>query len=264
MATYAFGDIHGCFKTLQAVLRRIDFDPRSDHLWFVGDLVNRGPRNLETLNWVYEHSARINLVLGNHDVHLIRRHLGLTGPRASDTLDDLLGAPEREQLINWLRRRPFIHDSGSHVLVHAGVLPAWGLTTAMQLTARAERDLQENPETLFRKPRSPMRSSLGPDGMTSREIMRVLTRVRLCRSPQEPDLDFTGPPEAAPPGLRPWFEFPSIREHDRVFIFGHWAQMGCRLTSHAYCLDSGCVYGGPLSAIRLEDGRLFQQENLEG
>ncbi len=246
-----------------ALLRTVDFDPKSDYLWFVGDLVNRGSRNLETLSWVYEHEARVTLVLGNHDLHLIRRHLGLSSAKASDTLDDVLLAPERDRLIDWLRRRPLLHDSGRHVLLHAGILPAWDLATVNRLARTAEKQLWEDPVPLFNKRQPSAASDPVGEELTSREIARILTRVRCCGSPEDADLNFSGPPEAAPPSLKPWFTFPEVLKLDRVFIFGHWAQMGCRITPHAFCLDSGCVYGGSLSAIRLDDGRLFQQGHVE-
>ncbi len=246
-----------------ALLRTIDFDPKSDYLWFVGDLVNRGPRNLETLAWVCEHDARVTSVLGNHDLHLIRRHLGLSNEKASDTLDDVLLAPERDRLIDWLRRRPLIHDSGRHVLLHAGILPAWDLATAARLARKAEKQLREDPEPLFNKPQNSAASRPVGKVLTPREIARILTRVRCCGSPENADLNYSGPPEAAPGSIKPWFTFPEVLRLDRVFVFGHWAQMGCRITPHAFCLDGGCVYGGSLSAIRLDDDRLFQQENLD-
>ena len=246
-----------------ALLRKVDFDPKSDFLWLVGDVVNRGPRNLETLNWLYEHDAQVTTVLGNHDLHLIRLHLGLSHQKASDTLDDVLLAPERDQLIDWLRRRPLIHNSGRYVLLHAGILPSWSLTTATRLARTAENQLQEDPAPLFNKLQPPQVSGPGRAGLTTREIARILTRVRCCSSAENADLHYSGPPEAAPSSIKPWFTFPEVVKLDKVFVFGHWAQMGYRFTPHTYCLDSGCVYGGRLSAVRLDDGQLFQQQNLD-
>jgi len=263
VATYAFGDIHGCFKTFMALLRKIDFDPKSDFLWLVGDLVNRGPRNLETLIWVYEHDAQVTAVLGNHDLHLIRRHLGLSAPKVSETFDDVLLASDRDRLVEWLRRRPLIHQSGRYVLVHAGILPSWKLKTASRFAVKAEKQLQKDPTPLFNKLQPTLVSDHGRKDLTTRQIARILTRVRCCSSPEEADLEYAGPPEDAPPSIKPWFTFPEIVKLDKVFVFGHWAQMKCRITPQAWALDSGCVYGGPLSAIRLDDGRLFQQVNLE-
>lgn len=263
MATYAFGDIHGCFKTFMALLKTVGFDPRSDHLWLVGDLVNRGPRNLETLCWMHDHKAQVTAVLGNHDLHLIRCHLGLSSGKASDTFDDVLMTPDTDRLVEWLRRRPLIHDSGRYVLVHGGILPSWNLADATQLAAAAEKQLRNNPEPLFDKLRMSAVSGPAGEGLTTREIARILTRIRCCSSPDHADLDYAGPPDAAPPALKPWFTFPEVLKLDRIFVFGHWAQMGCSITQHAWGLDSGCVYGGALSAIRLDDGQLFQQENVE-
>jgi bis(5'-nucleosyl)-tetraphosphatase (symmetrical) len=189
--------------------------------------------------------------------------LELSSGKASDTFDDVLLAPERDRLVEWLRKRPLIHVSGPFVLVHGGILPSWNLADATQLAAAAEKQLRKDPEPLFNKLRMAPASGLAGEGLTTREITRILTRIRCCSSPDHADLDYTGPPDAAPPALKPWFTFPEVLKLDRVFVFGHWAQMGCRITPHAWGLDSGCVYGGLLSAIRLDDGQLFQQVNVE-
>ena len=196
-----------------ALLKTVGFDPKSDYLWLVGDLVNRGPRNHETLCWVLEHKARVTAVLGNHDLHLIRRHLGLSSGKVSDTFDDVLLAPERDGLVEWLRKRPLIHDSGRYVLVHGGILPSWNLADSAQFAAEAEKQLRNNPEPLFNKSLMVLVSGLAGEGLTTREIARVLTRIRCCSSPDHADLDFAGPPDEAPPPLKPGLPHRCLRIH---------------------------------------------------
>jgi bis(5'-nucleosyl)-tetraphosphatase (symmetrical) len=266
MATYAIGDVHGCFLTLQRLLRRIEFDPGRDRLWLVGDLVNRGPRSLEVLRWARGLEDRLTTVLGNHDLHLLARAEGLAAPKRRDSLDAVLTAPDRDELLSWLRSRPLLHREGDLVLVHAGLFPAWPVDQAENLAREVERRLQgqgrgarrllasigaktaerwrEHRLSPFRRARAALAGfvklrTLGPDG-------------RMCA-------EFSGPPGEAPPGCLPWFAVPGRESGGALVVFGHWAAMGLRLEPGIAALDTGCAWGRQLTALRLDDSQPFTE-----
>ncbi len=241
MATYVIGDVQGCFITLERLLVRIDFDPSHDRLWFVGDLVNRGPSSLDVLRFIRELDDRAVVVLGNHDLHLIARSRGTRERKPRDTFDDVLEAPDRDALIEWLLNRPLLHREGDHVMVHAGLLPQWSLEEAEALARKAEKKLRDDR----------LDKSL-------RIAVDAFTRLRTCTESGEMCLDFAGPPEQAPAGCRPWFELAEIPGATTIF-FGHWASLGLHLGTNAIGLDTGCVWGGALTALRLEDRKLVQE-----
>jgi bis(5'-nucleosyl)-tetraphosphatase (symmetrical) len=241
MATYVVGDVQGCFITLERLLARIDFDASRDRLWLVGDIVNRGPNSLEVLRLTRELRDSAVMVLGNHDLHLIARSRGARARKRRDTVDDVLGAPDRDELIDWLSTRPLLHREGDFVMVHAGLLPTWSLDEAESLARRAEQRI---------------RSGLLEE--TLKKAVNAFTRLRTCNEAGEMCLDFAGPPEDAPKGCRPWFELANIPEGVTV-LFGHWASLGLHLGGNAIGLDTGCVWGGALTALRLEDRALFHE-----
>jgi bis(5'-nucleosyl)-tetraphosphatase (symmetrical) len=257
MSTYAIGDIHGCWETLQRLLDRIAWEPDRDDLWLVGDLVNRGPASLEVLRWALRNDSRITAVLGNHDLHLLIRAAGLGSDRPGDTLDGILTAPDRDELLDWLRRRPFVHLGDAAVMVHAGLWPGWGFDELDSLaTDVAERVGGPGSRSfltrLATKPRPKWRADLsGEDRLAA--ATAIFTRLRVVRSDGRPKLGFTGSPDEAPDGYRPWFELSQVVGQGRPVIFGHWAMLGYYLGDGVRCLDSGCVYGGHLSALKLED-----------
>lgn len=264
-STYVIGDIHGCFDTLQALWRKLRFDSAKDRLWLVGDLVNRGPRSLAVLRWARELDdllgERLQVVLGNHDLHLLGRYDGYAPPHRRNTLDELLEAPDVDELVAWLARRPLIVREGDLLLVHAGLLPHW----TPELAADLARDL----EPVLRDParrRLLLERSRGapqdPRWASRRAALAAFTGLRTCTADGEP-CKFKGPPEDAPPGCSPWFEVPGRRSAGLTVVFGHWAAMGRRLAPAAIGLDSGCVWGGSLSAVRLEDRVVFEQRALE-
>ncbi len=261
------GDIHGCFETFQALLGRIRFDPARDELWLVGDAVNRGPDSLATLRWIHTHRKRVRMVLGNHDLHLLGRFHGVRGARVGDTLEETLRASDAECLLAWLRSRPLLFARESRVLVHAGILPVWGLEKARRIARRAAAALRAEPVRVLVKPQgvfSSRRVDGGSDLLAIPWILRILTHVRCCRSAAEPVLDYTGPPGNAPVGCLPWFVYPPFIRSRRTLLFGHWAQLGYHRSGRAVCLDSGCVYGGALTALCLEDGEVFQEPSRDG
>lgn len=262
MATYAIGDIQGCFDTFQALLRRIGFDPSVDRLWVAGDLVNRGPKSLETLRWMHAHDAEVRCVLGNHDLYLLARHAGLLGARGRDTVAPVLEAPDRDELLSWLRYRPLLHAEGRFVMVHAGILPRWSIEEAKQRARAIEAALRDpGHEGLLGDVRR-RQAALDPATQELQRDLAVLTRMRMLRRDGEPEYAYNGPPEAAPSHLVPWYAAPH-RRGDHTVVFGHWAALGLRIQAGMVALDSGCVWGHHLSAYRLEDGQVFQEPAQE-
>lgn len=257
MATYAIGDIQGCFRTFQALLARIAFDPGRDRLWLAGDLVNRGPRSAEVLRWCVAHEPVVSVVLGNHDLHLLLRAEGLRPKKARDSVEDVLQSADRGQLLGYLTRQPFLHREGPWVMVHAGLDPRWSVAEATERALALKRHLQ-GPE------RRAFLSALGEPGRRDDRFAdaasdaAAFTRLRTVGRDGAPRFDFDGPPEAAPAGQLPWFAWPGRASRDHSIIFGHWAALGLHLAPGIAGLDSGCVWGKALSALRLEDRAVFQ------
>jgi bis(5'-nucleosyl)-tetraphosphatase (symmetrical) len=263
LSTYAVGDVQGCYATLMKLLDRIRFDPGADRLWLVGDLVNRGPRSLQVLRWARELGRKLTVVLGNHDLHLLARAAGAVPAKRRDTLDEVLSAADCDPLIDWLKRRPLVHREGSYLMVHAGLLPEWTPAKARSLgrevqRALAGRGLKRLFASLGSTPPREWRDNL-KGARRLRVLIDAFTRLRTCRSDGRMCLDFSGPPEAAPPGCLPWFAHPGRRSARATVIFGHWAALGFQRAPGILALDSACVWGGALSAVRLEDGQLFQE-----
>ncbi|HVV82701.1 MAG TPA: symmetrical bis(5'-nucleosyl)-tetraphosphatase [Kofleriaceae bacterium] len=255
MARYVIGDIQGCMSSLERLLATIAYDPRRDRLWLVGDLVNRGPRSLDVLRWARAQGSAVTAVLGNHDIHLLLRAAGLAGPKRRDTLDDVLAAPDLGDLVDWLRGRPLVHVEDGWLMVHAGLHPRWTAGKARLLAAEIEDELR-GPR--WRKVLGQVRGDAAPwreeltGGARTRSILAYLLRVRECDAAGVP-VEFDGPPEQAPPGAMPWYAFPGAAWRDHTVLFGHWAAHGLRLGDRWIATDAGCVWGGRLAAVRLED-----------
>jgi bis(5'-nucleosyl)-tetraphosphatase (symmetrical) len=252
MATYAIGDVQGCFDELQALLAKVRFAKR-DRLWFVGDLVNRGPKSLDVLRFVRDLGERAVVVLGNHDLHLVTQHEGFAKPRKDDTFTDVLDARDRGELVDWLRARPLMHVAADHAMVHAGLLPQWSIAKALELSREVEAALRGRGYRDFlanmygSKPDEWRDDLAGWDRL--RVIVNAMTRMRFC----SPDgkMDFQAKGARAPKGYRPWFDL-RPKEKQRV-VCGHWSALGLKVTPRLAALDSGCVWGGKLTALRIED-----------
>jgi bis(5'-nucleosyl)-tetraphosphatase (symmetrical) len=266
VSIYAIGDVQGCARSLDALLGQLRLDSRRDQVWFVGDLVNRGPGSLEVLRRVRGMGDSARVVLGNHDLHLIARAAGVRSAEADDTLDEILAAPDRDDLVDWLRHRPLLHVKDTWVMVHAGLVADWSVALAQERAREAEEALRERPRAALSalNARAPERWSarLAPDARL-RFIVRVLTRLRLCDARGHILKGHKGPPETAPPGAIPWFDVPGRASAAATVVCGHWAALGLRQRADLVALDSGCVWGGALSAVRLEDGAVFQQPCLD-
>lgn len=262
MAVYAIGDVQGCYDALQALLDKIRFDPARDRLWFVGDLVNRGPQSAAVVRFVMGLKEAV-CVLGNHDLHLLAVAAGRARSRREDTLDELLAAPDRAALLDWLRRRPLLHHDAAlgYTLVHAGLLPSWDLATAQALAAEAERVLR-GPEAeqlfahMYGDQPDQWDTALG-GWPRLRVIINAFTRLRFCDADGRMDLRPKGAPGSQPPGLLPWFQVPGRKSRGLRILFGHWSTLGLWNGDGAIGLDSGCLWGGRLSAARLDPAPAF-------
>ena len=259
MATYAIGDVQGCFDELQQLLARIGFEPARDRLWFVGDLVNRGPKSLEVLRFVRALGTAAVTVLGNHDLHLVCQHEGIERTRKDDTLGDALGAPDAGELVDWLRAQPMVHVEGRYAMVHAALLPQWSVAESIALAREVERALtgpryREFLANMYGdKPDRWDPALAGWDRL--RVIVNVMTRMRYCTA--EGKIEPRAGGTVSPPGYRAWYDARPVRD-EPVLVCGHWSARGLMLGERFALLDSGCVWGGALSALRLEDRWLVQ------
>jgi bis(5'-nucleosyl)-tetraphosphatase (symmetrical) len=264
MATYVLGDIQGCFDALRRLLDKIPFDPQTDRLWAVGDLVNRGPDNLSTLRFMRDLGDRAVTVLGNHDLHLLAVEAGVRKLGRKDTLQDVLQAPDAEELLTWLRHRPLVHIEGPYVLSHAGIPHIWCATEARELAKEVETHLQHADYRVFLQHMygdQPNRWSANLSGWDRlRVIVNYFTRMRFIGAAGNLDLDAKEGVEQAPVGMQPWYLFPRAdSDQFSLFLFGHWAALkGNTGKPRFVALDTGCVWGESLTAIRLDDGERFQ------
>ncbi|MBV8854448.1 MAG: symmetrical bis(5'-nucleosyl)-tetraphosphatase [Sinobacteraceae bacterium] len=265
MTRYAVGDVQGCHTELRALLDALKFSADRDQLWFVGDLVNRGPDSLAALRLVRSLADNAIVVLGNHDLHLLAVANGARRLRRSDTLDDILSAPDRDQLLDWLQTRPLAYQAPTaragampDLLVHAGVVPQWSAERTLELAAEVERALQTDPRSLFQHMYGdePERWSDELTGMPRlRFTINVLTRIRVCTPDGRVDLQSKGKPPPVSSGLLPWFDCVPRATQDRRVIFGHWSALGFFAREDVVGLDSGCVWGGSLTAYDLDRER---------
>jgi bis(5'-nucleosyl)-tetraphosphatase (symmetrical) len=258
MALYAIGDIQGCDAELGALLKSVRFSEDRDRLWFVGDLVNRGPASLEVLRRVRALGEAATVTLGNHDLHLLAVAYGSGRIRSGDTLADVLAAPDRDQLLEWLTHRPLLaEDQALNLcLVHAGLPPQWDLATARGCAQEFEQALRTDPPKLFKqmygdKPERWDASLAGAERL--RYIVNCLTRLRYVGSDGRLELHVKGSPKKTQrEGLLPWFEAPGARWRGTRIVFGHWSTLGYFMSEDVIGLDSGCVWGGSLTALRLD------------
>jgi len=259
MAIYAIGDIQGCLDELKQLLEQIHFDPAQDQLWFAGDLVNRGPKSLETLRFIRSLGDRAITVLGNHDLHLLALAEGDKRYSSKfDTLLPILQAPDRPQLLDWLRHRPLLHHDKSlgYTLIHAGLPPQWKLKKARRYAHEVEAMLQSPHFRDFLKVmygNQPARWSKQLEGMDRlRLITNCLTRLRYCRPDGTLDLKSKGKVGSQPAGYLPWFAVPERKSRKKRILFGHWSTLQVREQDNVYALDTGCLWGGKLSALRID------------
>jgi bis(5'-nucleosyl)-tetraphosphatase (symmetrical) len=262
LATYAVGDIQGCCTEFRQLLELIRFDPAADRLWLVGDLVNRGPDSLGVLRLVKSLGNAAVTVLGNHDLHLLAVAAGVAELHRSDTLNDILRAPDRDELLSWLRSQRMLHVEDGWVLVHAGLLPQWSVAQAQMLAHEVEVALHGKHSHEFLTRMYGNRPDHWDDDLAGYKRLRVITnaftRMRVCTARGEMEFKFKGAAQDIPSGYLPWFEVPGRAGAGAAIVCGHWSALGLRVTPNVIALDTGCLWGGPLTAIRLADRKLFQ------
>ncbi|MEK6591864.1 MAG: symmetrical bis(5'-nucleosyl)-tetraphosphatase [Pseudomonadota bacterium] len=262
MSTYAIGDVQGCYDPLQRLLDRIAFDPARDTLWFVGDLVNRGSRSLEVLRFVKSLGDRAVTVLGNHDLHLLVVAEGVKKPHRGDTLDAILNAPDRDELLTWLRHRKMMHTENGYAIVHAGLLPQWGIAYALSLAREVEAALRGADYRQLMRHMYGNEPTCWQDALAGYDRLRVIinamTRLRLCTAEGVMEFSHKTGLENLPSGFMPWYDVPERASLDTPVIFGHWAALGLIARGDVLAIDTGCVWGRSLSALRLEDRRVMQ------
>ncbi|TBU76377.1 diadenosine tetraphosphatase [Pseudomonas daroniae] len=262
MATYAVGDLQGCLKPLQCLLERVAFDPERDRLWLVGDLVNRGPESLETLRFLYRMRDALVCVLGNHDLHLLAVSRNIERLKRGDTLREILEAPDRDDLLDWLRRQALLHydEQRDMALVHAGIPPQWSMAKALRRAAEVENALRDDAlypmflDGMYGN--EPARWDKELHGVTRlRVITNYFTRMRFCKADGTLDLKTKEGPGTAPAGYSPWFSHKQRKTRGQKIIFGHWASLEGRCDEPGvFALDSGCVWGGSMTLMNIDSG----------
>jgi bis(5'-nucleosyl)-tetraphosphatase (symmetrical) len=259
VAVYAIGDIQGCFDELEALLALIGFEPKHDQLWFAGDLVNRGPQSLQTLRFVHGLSAVT--VLGNHDLHLLASADIPKLRKRKDTLQPILDAPDGRMLLDWLRHQPLLHHDKNlgYTLIHAGLPPQWDLDTAAACAAEVEQVLRSDRYIEFFNHMYGNKPSQWESGLEGWDRLRFITncfsRLRFCDSNGRLALDEKGPPGSQPKHLRPWFDWPQRKSRNMNILFGHWSTLGAYDQPGIHALDSGCLWGGSLTALRIDENK---------
>ncbi|ARU30471.1 bis(5'-nucleosyl)-tetraphosphatase (symmetrical) [Sulfuriferula sp. AH1] len=262
MSTYAIGDLQGCFDALQKLLAHIAYDPAVDRIYLLGDLVNRGADSLAVLRWARTHD--INAILGNHDLHLLAVSEGYATPHIGDTLQGILTAPDREELLSWLRHLPLATSAAGYLLVHAGLLPQWSPAKALALAAEVEAVLRGPDYRDFLREMYGNKPASWHDDLQGVERLRVvtnaMTRLRFCTPEGEMEFKAKGDPAHPPAGCLPWFHVPNRQSAGSPIVFGHWSALGLHVESDSIALDTGCLWGGQLTALRLEDRQVIQVE----
>ena len=268
MATYAIGDIQGCLQALKQLLNSFSFDINRDRLWIAGDLINRGPESLQTLQFLYDIRENLDIVLGNHDLHLLAVAAGFKKPTPSDTLDEILKAPDRDELLNWLRQQPLIHHDSKlgYTMVHAGIPPQWSVDESLSYAKEVEQVLTGNNINSFLKVMYGNEPNRWNESLTGTDRLRLITnyftRMRFCTPSGELELKTKSHINDAPAGYYPWFTINNRKAKSENIIFGHWAALqGETHQDNIFALDTGCVWGGELTAMRLEDRTMFCVKN---
>ena len=258
MAVYAIGDVQGCYKSLRKLIKFTGFKSAKDQLWFCGDLVNRGPQSADVLRYIMDLGDSAVCVLGNHDLNLLAVANGCRETKAYDTLEEVLNAADSVEMLDWLRKRPFFHRSDEYraCMVHAGIYPAWSIKKAETLAKEVQRVLRKGDYKSFLKkmygnyPAYWDNTLEGWDRL--RFITNTMTRMRYLDTSGALELDLKCAPGRQPPGFHPWFNVEGKRKPSWKVIFGHWSTLGLHWQNNAICLDSGCLWGGKLTAVRID------------
>ncbi|MCK9619594.1 MAG: symmetrical bis(5'-nucleosyl)-tetraphosphatase [Methylobacter sp.] len=255
MSIYAIGDIQGCFDELLQLLDTISFNEHTDQLWFAGDLVNRGPKSLETLRFIKSLGDSAVTVLGNHDLHLLAASCAPKIAHKKDSLLPILEAPDSDELIDWLRHRPLFHFNEDFCLIHAGLPPQWDFKKTKKMALLAEQALQGPKYEAFLKQMYGNKPNIWSSDLKRvdklRFIINCFTRMRYCDVNGRLDFVHSGPIGSQPKSLMPWFDVPKRKSADMRIIFGHWSALGYYEGPNCYAIDTGCLWGGQLTALKL-------------
>lgn len=264
MSVYAIGDIQGCFESLQCLLKKIDFNSDKDQLWLVGDLINRGPASLATLRYLYTIRSSLKIVLGNHDLHLAAAHYGLRKSGKNDTFDEILSAPDCQQLIDWLLTYPLVYHQSDlgFTMVHAGIPPQWSLAAALEYSKEVQDILNSSQRQEFLATMYGNEPAVWQDDLIGMDRLRLITnyctRMRFCSAAGELELTTKENADAAPRGFAPWFSHQHRLMINQPIIFGHWASLHGKVSHlNVHALDTGCVWGGSLTAMDLTSCKRF-------
>jgi len=258
MSIYAIGDVQGCFDDLMVLLDHIHFNEQYDQLWFAGDLVNRGPKSLETVRFIKNLGEKAVVVLGNHDLHLLAMASGNRKPQKKDTFQDILDAEDADELLTWLRHRPILHHDPTlgYTLIHAGLPPQWNLDMALSCAMEVETVLRGTRYSDFFKEMYGNEPSVWSDSLSGHERLRVivncLTRMRFCDGNGRIKIKETGPPGSQPSPYLPWFSIPKRASLNMKIICGHWSTLSYYAADGIFALDTGCVWGLGLTALKLD------------
>lgn len=267
MSIYAIGDIQGCFQELQNLIQKISFDPVTDQLWFTGDLVNRGPDSLKTLRFIKSLGHSAITVLGNHDLHLLAVAEGISNTKSQDTFNDVLKAPDRDELLHWLRHQPLLYKQDSYALLHAGLAPQWHIHQALELAGEVEARLRGDDYVELLSHMYGDYPDYWDETLTGwdryRFILNCLTRLRYCHTDGRIDLKQKTPPGTQPLHLVPWYSHPLRKSSSEqpVILFGHWSSLGYLKENGVRALDTGCLWGGKLTALKLGQEEIRYQVN---
>ena len=255
MAIYAIGDIQGCFDDLLRLLDKINFDKSNDQIWFTGDLVNRGPKSLETLRFVKDLGSAAVTVLGSDDLHLLAASCNKRGTHKKDSLDEILAPPDRDELLYWLRHQPLLHYNKEFCLIHAGLPPQWCFKHSKKMAAKVERVLQSDDYKKFLEQMYGNKPDIWSDELKGVELLRFIvncfTRMRFCETNGKLNFEHNGALGSQPKHLTPWFSLPNRKNKSMRIIFGHWSTLGFYQGNNCYAIDTGCLWGGQLTALRL-------------
>jgi len=262
LATYVVGDVQGCFKTLERLLEKINFDPEKDFLWFIGDLINVGKNSLKALKWAYKNRESCNLLIGNHELNLLCMAYGISGPHEDDTIQEILDHNKRDVWLEWIRTRPLIHEEQGYFLVHAGVHPSWNLTEARNVAREVEEALS-GPQYLEyltkwkKKFYKKWEEGLGEKKRIS-TALNIMTKMRLVDSENYLVKNVKGELQNIPDDLTPWFRLCDSSFKKKKLLFGHWSAIGVHQEENVTALDSGAVWGRMLTSYCLETGHISQ------
>ncbi|MES2580335.1 MAG: symmetrical bis(5'-nucleosyl)-tetraphosphatase [Pseudomonadota bacterium] len=270
MATYAIGDIQGCYNAFIALLNQLQFNPKTDQLRLVGDLINRGSGSLEVLRWCYQHQSSVKVVLGNHDLHALAVTHALKQAHKSDTLHAIIDAPDGVELLTWLRNQPLMlvdcdEHQNDYAIVHAGLLPQWSIQNALAYAHEVEAALQADDYRDFLTHMYGNTPNIWKDDLVGMDRLRVITnamtRMRICTANGEMEFTFKGELQNVPIGYMPWFNVANRQSQTTRILCGHWSALGLSQHNNVISLDTGCLWGGQLTAICLETGAITQVQH---